>query len=218
MSYTIMMIEDDHEVAKGMMFFLKNSGYKVVYHKDGSSALDYVSSNKVDLILLDVNLPDVSGLEVCAKVRQSSNVPIIVVSAVDETGVKLKLLNAGCDDYMVKPIDLKELNARMVANLRRTNNEINSYVSDKINLELIKSGEYFKLNGKVLDLTVKEYVLLEYLFLNRDRVVPKEVLKDVLNLPQTSRALDVHIKNIRKKLNNESIIKVIYGQGIVLEI
>jgi len=217
-----MIIEDDLDIAQAIMHYLKNENFSCIIMDNATTALSYLRLNVVDLILLDINLPDYDGFEVCKEIRKTSPVPVLVVTAQNEIENKVKALNLGADDYLVKPIDMHELLARMWTVLRRSG-KINTNVENiKRTLKYDKNFKHFSINNKIIDLTPIEYKILFFLYVNNKTTLSKESIKKEAGIESSSRSLDFHIKNIKQKLKDDikdtQFIKTIYGQGVRLEL
>ena len=221
----ILFVEDDLPLALGMEYTLKQEGFDVVHAKNLSEARVQYKNNKFDIILLDVMLPDGTGYELCKEVRGNSEIPIIFMTACDEEGNVVMGLDLGGDDYITKPIRVKELVSRINAVLRRrgvapkkeeNNNKI---ISGDITVELLKYRVYK--NDKVIDLTTIEYKLLLLLIKNKGNVLERNLLLEKLwdsdgNFVD-GNALTVYIKRLREKveddIKNPEYIETVRGIG-----
>lgn len=221
----ILFVEDDLPLALGMEYTLKQEGFDVVHAKNLSEARVQYKNNKFDIILLDVMLPDGTGYELCKEVRGNSEIPIIFMTACDEEGNVVMGLDLGGDDYITKPIRVKELVSRINAVLRRrgvapkkeeNNNKI---ISGDITVELLKYRVYK--NDKVIDLTTIEYKLLLLLIKNKGNVLERNLLLEKLwdtdgNFVD-GNALTVYIKRLREKveddIKNPTYIETVRGIG-----
>ena len=211
----ILVADDEKEIRDLLEIYLLNEGYKVVKAKDGQEALDIIENEDVDLLVLDIMMPKVNGIEVCKKVRQNKNMPILMLSAKSEDMDKIQGLMTGADDYMTKPFGILELQARVLSLLRR---HVTSDVIKTKHLVVDKQTRMIKMDGKKLELTNKEYQLLVYLMDNKHRVVEREELLNEIwgyDFIGESRALDVHIRALRSKLNDDGhkYIKTIRSVG-----
>lgn len=201
----ILIVEDNNELAIELNEFLSNSGYvcKVVHRC--SDAIDEANCNDYDVMLLDLGLPDGSGLDVLKSVRKNqSKMAVIVVTARGELNDKITGLQLGADDYLTKPFALTELQARLFAVLRRlggfSQNEIDIY-GFKLQLQDYK----ISFDGEQIKLTKKEFDIFQYLVLNKNRVITRlqlteHVWGDVLEINSDSNFIDVHVRNLRNKL------------------
>lgn len=219
MHYKILIIEDEDDTAMALSFYLENQGYEVVCFPESTSAVNFLYDNEVNIILLDMNLPQISGMDSITTIKKYSNVPIIAISAYDDANTISQAIMLGCDDYLAKPFDNKVLLARIYSQLRRLN-----MISIEKQTEVIsyKSNSFYLNNQKIL-FTAKEYQIFEYLYKNKNNPVKKEELGKILNIDVAkSRALDLHIKNIREKINDNSkeqkFLKSLYAQGLMLNI
>ncbi len=203
----ILIVDDEKLLVKGMKFNLENEGYEVDTVYNGEDALELASKNNYNLIVLDLMLPKISGLEVCKRIREFSKVPIIMVTAKGEDTDKLLGFDHGADDYLSKPFNVLELKARIRAILRRsvssssvsTNTSI--YSEGAITLDL--SERSATLRGKKAELTPKEFDLLEFLVRTPNTVFSRETLLNTIwgyYYPGDIRTVDVHIRRLREKL------------------
>ena len=201
----ILVVDDEKTLVKGIKFNLENEGYEVECAYDGAAALGLAREGRFDLIILDVMMPEMDGLEACMKIREFSNVPIIMLTAKSEDADKLMGFESGADDYLTKPFNILELKARVRALLRRAAGVQRSQGSlltvGKITLN---TEERVALrDGKTVDLTAKEYDLIELLMRNPRRVYSRENLMNVVwgyTYAGDYRTVDVHIRRLREKL------------------
>ncbi len=201
----ILVIDDEALLVKGIRFNLQNDGYEVVTGCNGLEAVELARDPDVKLIVLDVMMPEMDGLTACAKIREFSTVPIILLTAKTEDMDKLMGFDHGADDYLTKPFNILELKARIKALLRRsfqsqqTNTNILS--SETISLDLDARNAY--VSGKLVDLTAKEFDVIEFLMRNANRVYSREALLDTIwayEYRSDIRTVDVHIRRLREKL------------------
>lgn len=225
---TILVVDDEPSISTLLQFNLKQAGYNVISADDGKQALEIGLNEKLDLIILDLMLPGMDGMDVCKHLRQEKiNVPIIMLTAKDEEFDKILGLELGADDYMTKPFSPREVIARVKAILRRTQE-----VKTDDDSEVIKIGDlkidldrfdvYFK--DKQLVLTPKEFELLLYLANNRSKVLSRDQLLNGVwdfHYDGDTRIVDVHISHLREKIEEDSkrpiYIKTIRGFGYKLE-
>ncbi len=225
-----MIIEDDKSVSQLIRLYLSDSGYEVVEFNDGIKGLDYALSNNIDIILLDLNLPGIDGIEICKNIRNVSTVPIIMVTARVDENDKLKGLDIGADDYVTKPFSPRELMSRVNAVIRRSEkNEIqktNSYPK-------ILRSEYFEIDvyahkvmvkNQPIKLTPTEFNILKLLMENEGRIFSREqIINEVFgyDFAGYNRNIDTHISNLRKKIENiypqQHNLESIYGVGYKFE-
>ena len=206
----VLVVDDEKLLVKGIKFNLENDGYQVDTAYDGAQALSMVKEQKYDIIILDLMLPEVNGLEVCRKIRENSNVPVIMLTAKSEGVDKLIGFEYGADDYVTKPFDILELKARIRAILRRAGSQPTADLQDdqiKVGDLLIDTAQrsVFK-NGRATDLTAKEFDLLVMLARNPGRVFSREGLLSVVwgeDYPGDIRTVDVHVRRLREKLETD---------------
>lgn len=215
----ILIVEDEKDIGLFLKSSLESAGFNIEFTQSGERGSFLAKTNDYNLIILDLNIPDRNGFEICRDIRtEGKNVPIIILTVETEVGSKIQLLNAGADDYLTKPFSISELLARIKSLLRRPeklNTNIISFKGFKLDnkKQLILKGE------KEIYLTRKEFMLLEYLLLNRSRIVSRgELIEHVWDQEANifSNTIETHILNLRKKLkekNNKSIIKTYSGRG-----
>ena len=201
----ILVVDDERTLVKGIKFNLENEGYEVECAYDGAAAVELAREGKLDLIILDLMMPEVDGLEACMRIREFSNVPIIMLTAKSEDADKLMGFECGADDYLTKPFNILELKARVRALLRRaagvqrTRGSVLTAGGITLNTE-----ERSAARGETpVDLTAKEYDLIELLMRNPRRVYSRENLMNVVwgySYAGDYRTVDVHIRRLREKL------------------
>ena len=215
----ILIVEDEQNLARFIELELQHENYDVDIEYDGQQGLDKALSNTYDLILLDLMLPSINGLEICRQIRQSQNTPIIIITAKSDTYDKVAGLDYGADDYIVKPFDIEELLARIRAMLRRQPKK------DEININgLVINKEAFKVtvNGEPLGLTKTEYDLLYLLAKNKNHVMQREqIITDVWGYDSEveTNVVDVYIRYLRNKLKpfgKDKYIETVRGVGYVI--
>ena len=201
----ILVVDDEKTLVKGMKFNLENEGYEVECAYDGAAALELAREGRFDLIILHVMMPEMDGLEACMKIREFSNVPIIMLTAKSEDADKLMGFECGADDYLTKPFNILELKARVRALLRRAAGVQRSQGSlltvGKITLNTEERVAIR--DGESVELTAKEYDLIELLMRNPRRVYSRENLMNVVwgyTYAGDYRTVDVHIRRLREKL------------------
>ena len=203
----ILVVDDEQLLVKGMKFNLENEGYMVETAYDGATAIDMAKAGDFDLIILDLMMPQVDGLTACMRIREFSNVPIIMLTARGEDTDKIIGLESGADDYITKPFNILELKARIRALLRRAN----AAPQQKAQSTLLSAGgvtldteqRVALKDGHVVDLTAKEYDLIELLVKNPRRIYSRENLMDLVwgyTYAGDYRTVDVHIRRLREKL------------------
>lgn len=215
----ILIVEDEQNLARFLELELTHDGYKVDIEYDGESGLDKALNNDFDLIILDLMLPNINGLEICRRVRQVESTPIIIITAKSDTYDKVTGLDYGADDYIVKPFEIEELFARIRAVLRRQpHKDIIDINGIRIDIDAFK----VTVNGKQLDFTKTEYDLLYLLATNRNHVLQREqILNHVwgYNSEVETNVVDVYIRYIRNKLKpfgKEKVIETVRGVGYVI--
>ena len=202
----ILVVDDEALLVKGIRFNLQNEGYDVITGSDGLEAVQAVREQKPDLVVLDVMMPHMDGLTACAKIREFSNVPIILLTAKADDMDKLMGFEHGADDYLTKPFNILELKARIRALLRRANPvekavPANELTIGTITLDLDARNAYR--SGNLADLTAKEFDVIEFLMRNPNRVYSREALLDTIwsyEYRSDIRTVDVHIRRLREKL------------------
>ena len=201
----ILVVDDEKTLVKGIKFNLENEGYQVECAYDGAATVELARNEKFDLLILDVMMPEVDGLEACMRIREFSNVPIIMLTAKSEDSDKLMGFECGADDYLTKPFNILELKARVRALLRRAAGVQRSQGSVLTvgGLSLNTEERVAIRDGEVVDLTAKEYDLIELLMRNPRRVYSRENLMNVVwgyDYAGDYRTVDVHIRRLREKL------------------
>ena len=203
----ILVVDDEELLVKGIRFNLQNDGYEVITGSNGQDAIDAAKSEKPNLIVLDVMMPEKDGLTACAEIREFSDVPIILLTAKADDMDKLMGFEHGADDYLTKPFNILELKARIRALLRRANNATEASANilsvGTISLDLDARNAYK--SDKYVELTAKEFDLIEFLMRNANRVYSRETLLDTVwanEYRSDIRALDVHIRRLREKLED----------------
>ena len=204
----ILVVDDEALLVKGIRFNLMNEGYEVITGSNGQEAVAAVRDQEPDLVVLDVMMPVMDGLTACAKIREFSDVPIIMLTAKVDDMDKLLGFDHGADDYMTKPFNILELKARIRAMLRRTgaSGEKKTPANNKltigtISLDLDARNAYK--NGELADLTAKEFDVIEFLMRNPNHVYSREALLDTIwayEYRSDIRTVDVHIRRLREKL------------------
>ena len=200
----ILVVDDEKLLVKGIKFNLENDGYEVVTGCDGMEAVELAASETPDLIVLDLMMPRLDGLEACTKIREFSQVPIIMLTAKSEDMDKLLGFEHGADDYLTKPFNILELKARIRALLRRSGgleNQNNRITAGSLTVDTQERNVYK--DGKPVELTAREFDLVELLIRNPNRVYSRENLLDLIwsyEYRSDIRTVDVHIRRIREKL------------------
>ena len=217
--YTILLVDDEVRMLDLLDLYLAPKGYQCVKCKSGLSALQYVENNKVDLVILDIMMPELNGWETCKRIREFSDVPIIMVTARDQTFDIVKGLNIGADDYIVKPFDEDELLARIGAVLRRTSGKRPKIEFHGLVWHEDEHSVVYK-NEQVF-LTPKEFAILGLFLRQPNRVFSREQIIVSLwgyNADTEERTIDSHVKNIREKLRQvgfpvDKFLQTVWGVG-----
>jgi DNA-binding response OmpR family regulator len=222
MTANVLVVEDEVKLAQFIELELKYEGYNVTVASDGLSGLSAARESNPDLVILDWMMPGISGLEICRRLRDTGNkVPIIMLTAKDEVSDRVAGLDAGADDYMVKPFSVEELLARVRAHLRRTQEE-DPELLQFTDLKLNRSTREVYRGDRAIELTAKEFDLLEYLLshprqvLTRDRILERVWGYDFMG---DSNIIEVYIRYLRLKLeaeNEKRLIQTVRGVGYVL--
>ena len=214
----LLLVEDDDLLADGISKLLSRRGYEVQWAHDGRSALAAVEEGRPDLILLDINLPDLSGVDVLKILRSREyDTPVLVITARESITDRVELLDSGADDYLVKPVNLDELCARIRAVTRRAFGDPGNLLTYK-DLEMDVSSKTISIAGQPIKLSAREFALLKILLENCCQVISRQLLETELYGPEVqvaSNSLEVHIHNLRKKLPDK-IIHTVHGVGYIL--
>ncbi|NYB74902.1 response regulator transcription factor [Sedimentibacter hydroxybenzoicus DSM 7310] len=204
----ILLIEDDERVSEVVKAYLEREGYNVFLTARGLEGIEINRKNDIDLIILDLMLPDISGEEVCKLIRQFSDVHIFMLTAKGSLTEKIDGLNIGADEYLVKPFSPRELTARINALFRRLNkNNDPENIYDDGNLSVNYEKRTVKLKGMEIAFTPNEFNILYVLIMNNGKVLSREQLIDRvfgMDFDGYDRTIDVHIKNIRKKIEEDT--------------
>ncbi|MGG0655171.1 response regulator transcription factor [Rummeliibacillus pycnus] len=223
---TILIVDDEQDMRNLINVMLRQSGFQTLQASGGNDAFKTLSEYQVDLIILDVMMPQMDGFEVCTEIRKKSDVPIIFLTAKDANEDKVKGLTIGADDYVVKPFTSNELVARIQAVLRRASGEMIEVANKLILKGPIKLDEVSRkvyVSGNVIPLTLKEFELLHLFMENENVVYTREQLLEIiwsLNYGGGTRTVDTHIKTLRLKLGPEAgqFIHTVWGLGYRFEV
>ncbi len=207
MAKKVLVVDDEKLIVKGIRFSLEQDGMEVDCAYDGEEAFNMAKEKEYDMILLDVMLPKMDGFEVCQAIREFSDVPIVMLTAKGEDMDKILGLEYGADDYITKPFNILEVKARIKAIMRRTSGgarkEVSSSVIEKGDLKLDCDSRRLFVQGKEINLTGREFELLELLVKNENKVYSREKLLETVwgkDYPGDVRTVDVHVRRLREKV------------------
>ena len=207
MSKKVLIVDDEKLIVKGIRFSLEQDGMEIDCAYDGEEALEKARQNHYDMILLDIMLPKLTGLEVCQQIREFSNVPIVMLTAKGEDMDKILGLEYGADDYITKPFNILEVKARIKAIMRRTGAKkeepSDSKVIESGDMKIDRDNRRVFITGKEINLTAREFEVLELLVLNPNKVYSRESLLKLVwgaDYPGDVRTVDVHIRRLREKI------------------
>jgi len=228
--YKVFIIEDDSLIGDMLCMYLSEEGYSVERAENGGAAMAYMERQHPDIILLDIVLPDISGIQLCGELRKISTVPVLVVSMKTEVMDRVNALNAGADDYMCKPFSMRELSAKVAAMIRRTR-----YNQQRPRLEQGEAAHESRMpspiflnydkrslfvNGAYVETTFSEFEIMKLFLANPGKVYSREELINAVRGFDSfvnDRAIDVHIGNLRKKMGEDSkqpkYIRTVWGVG-----
>ena len=202
----ILVVDDEDLLVKGIRFNLQNEGYEIITGSNGLEAVELAKEYKPSLIILDVMMPQMDGMTACARIREFSNVPIILLTAKTDDMDKLMGFEHGADDYVTKPFNILELKARVRALLRRAGSQTEESASPTLsvgNISLDLNARNAYRDGVLVELTAKEFDVIEFLMRNPNRVYSREALLDTIwtyEYRSDIRTVDVHIRRLREKL------------------
>lgn len=222
--YTVLVCDDDRAILESVRIYLANEGYDVLTAADGREAMDLLEKNDVHCVVLDIMMPHMDGLTAVRRIRETRNVPVILLSAKSEDTDKITGLSFGADDYVTKPFNPLELVARVKSQIRRYATlgslEQNDSVLVTGGLKLDRDKKQVTVDGEEVRLTAHEYLILEYLMENMGRVLSTaQIYEAVWHEPalSTEKTVTVHIRNIREKIEidpkNPNYLKVVWGLG-----
>ena len=215
----ILVVEDNRRLSNSLKMSLEDDGYAVDVAYDGVSGQELAEMTPYDLIILDIMLPKRDGLDVCQTLRQEKiNTPIILLTALDAVEDRVKGLDSGADDYLVKPFAINELRARLRALLRRESSDKTGLLTIA-DLILDPASHLVTRNGKSIDLTTKEFSLLEYLMWHPNRLITREMAQNHVwsyDYDGASNVVDVYIRRLRRKIDepfDTKLVETVYGVG-----
>lgn len=221
----ILIVEDEHKIARFLELELKYEGYEVEIADNGREGLEKGKSEDVSLIILDLMLPGLSGIEVCRRIRQTSDVPIIMLTAKDDISDKVTGLDIGADDYMTKPFAVEELLARIRVLLKRkyvSKAKDESDVLEIGKLKLYNNNYRVEYDNENIELTKKEFELLEFMLINKNIVLTREKILDKVwgyDYFGDTNIIDVYIRYLRSKIDqkyNINLIETVRGVGYII--
>lgn len=225
---TILIVDDEQPIVDILVYNLQKEGYNTLEANDGVTAVDIALNKKPDLILLDIMLPKMDGLTVCKKIRTKYNMPILMLTAKNEEIDKILGLELGADDYITKPFSVRELMARVKANLRKVDSKLEESMQEKDDTDVVNKEKIIKIgdleidlekievrvDGKSIDITLKEFDVLKYLALkNGQAVTREELLKNVwgYDFIGDERTVDVLVRRLRQKIKEDTASPKILG-------
>lgn len=218
----VLLVEDEERLASFIRKGISAEGYEVDVAFDGRTGLSLFRRNSYDIIILDVNLPHINGFELCRLIREENEaVPVLMLTALDSLADKSDGFNAGADDYLAKPFEFQELLLRLRA-LTRRNGSRQKQVLQLADLELNLDAKTVTRAGKRIDLTTREYALIEYLMLNKGKIISRVDISErvwSLNFDNNTNIIDVYISYLRKKIDKDfspKLLHTIVGMGYVL--
>ena len=213
---TILLVEDEDEIAALVSAYLERDGFRVVRASCGVDGLVALEQNEVRLAILDLQLPDADGLDLCRAIREQSRLPIVILTARDEEIDRITGLELGADDYVPKPFSPRELVARVRAVLRRADPESVDDIPTLGAVAVDRAARAVTVGGEQVELTAKEFDLLAYFVDHPGIVLSRERLLDRvwgLTFPGGTRTVDVHVAQLRKKLGRSELIRTVRGSG-----
>jgi DNA-binding response OmpR family regulator len=213
---TVLIVEDEESIGALVRSYLMRDGYRVVWVRTGEEALAELTRHPVRLVVLDIGLPGMDGLEVCRRMRQRSGVPIVMLTARDEEPDRVSGLEVGADDYVVKPFSPRELVARVKAILRRSEPKVQEDLLALGDVVVRLGAREAEVAGEPIELTSKEFDLLACFLESPGIVLSRDRLLDRvwgMSYPGGTRTVDVHVGHLRRKLDRPSLIHTVRGSG-----
>lgn len=217
----VLIVEDDHDINRFLTLELEEAGFQVSSYDTGIRGLSAVREDSPDLVVLDLGLPDLNGAEIARRIRHTDDTPIIILTAADDVGTKVEMLNAGADDYLAKPFHSDELIARINVQLRKRNGAIARKVGE-MTLDATRRQAFW--SEEEIRLSPREFDLLLYLCSQPGRVYSRQEIESNVwgeELPPSSNVVDVHIANIRSKLREAGgygVIRTVRGVGYAIKV
>ena len=224
MANKVLVVDDEKLIVKGLKFSLEQDGMEVDVAYDGGEALEKIKNNAYDMVLLDIMLPVMDGMQVCQQVREFSNVPIIMLTAKGDDMDKILGLEYGADDYITKPFNILEVKARIKAIWRRDSKRESKKESSSViisgDLKIDCDDRRVYIAGKEINLTAKEFDLMELFVKNPGKIYARDVLLNLIwgeDYPGDARTVDVHVRRLREKIEENPqeprYLQVVWGQG-----
>lgn len=223
----ILIVEDEEKIARFVELELKHEGYEVGKAADGRTGLSMAESGKYDLMLLDVMLPELNGLELLRRLRRTSSMPVIMVTARDAVMDKVSGLDMGADDYITKPFAIEELLARIRVALKKSTEISAAHISSDVlscgSVSLDKARHEVKVDGQLVELTHREFSLLEYMLENKNIVLSRDTLLEKVcgyDYAGETNVIDVYVRYIRTKIDDAfgiKLISTVRGVGYVIK-
>ena len=220
MNYTILIADDEPEIRTLLRLYLENENYQIIEAENGKQALELLKKEHVDLCLLDIMMPKIDGYAVCEIIRKNSDIPIIMLTAMDEEEAQVKAFELQADDYITKPFSLKLVLMRIEAVLRRTKEKVenhNIFISHGIKLDT--NRHTVEVNGKEINLTQLEFDILEVFMKHRNQVLTRDNLINQVwgyDFTGDEKAVNIHVMNLRRKLDIDCI-QTVRGVGYKFE-
>ena len=213
---SVLLIEDDQSIGRLVRSYLERNGYRVVWVRSGEEGMIELGRHGVRIVVLDIGLPGIDGFDVCKKIRARSSVPIVMLTARDEEPDRVAGLEVGADDYLTKPFSPRELAARIKAVLRRTESGTQAEVLTLRDVVVQRGAREVTVEGRPVELTVKEFDLLAWLIEHAGIVFSREQLLDRvwgISYLGGTRTVDVHVAQVRRKLARPDLIRTVRGAG-----
>ena len=213
----ILLVEDNETIIMGLKYSLEQEGFQVISAKTAKESKEKLDNKSIDIVLLDVSLPDGNGFEICKEIKEKNDIPVIFLTAQDEETIVVLGLDLGADDYIVKPFRTRELISRIKSVLRRYGKKEENNIIQYKNIKIDTISAKVYKNNKEIIFTSLEYRILLMLFTNQNKLITREQLLekiwDIAGNFVNDNTLTVYIKRIREKLEDDSIIKTIRGLG-----
>jgi DNA-binding response OmpR family regulator len=213
---TALVVEDEDSIASLVRSYLERDGFTIVRARSGEEALAELERNTIRVVVLDIGLPDIDGFDVCSRIRETSRVPVVMLTARDEEPDRINGLELGADDYVTKPFSPRELLARVKAVLRRSEAWLEEPELALADVVVRRDARETLVAGVPVDLTSREFDLLTILLGNPDRVLTREFLLDRvwgLAFPGGTRTVDMHVASLRRKLGRPELVLTVRGVG-----